>query len=87
MRMFSDAVGSASCTLYSDCYLTIFCKFKTLLKGASTPRALLVIQAAFDSFLFMLRLLDLDNVDFSEGRVIDQTLANATVADLTRLLS
>ena len=43
--------------------------------------------ASFERFLFLLRLLGLDNVDFSEGRVIDQTLANATVADLTRLLS
>ena len=42
-------------------------------------------QASFERFLLLLRLLDLDNVDFNEGRVIDQKLTNATVADLTRL--
>ena len=41
--------------------------------------------ASFERFLFLLRLLGLDNVDFNEGRVIDQKLANAIVADLTRL--
>ena len=40
---------------------------------------------AFERFLFLLRLLDLDNVDINEGRIIDQKLANAIVADLTRL--
>ena len=38
-----------------------------------------------ETFLFLLGFLDLDNVDFNEGRVIDQKLANAAVADLTRL--
>jgi hypothetical protein len=42
-------------------------------------------QASFERFLFLLRLLDLDNVDFNECRVIDQKLANAIVTDLTRL--
>ena len=43
------------------------------------------IVLAFERFLFLLRLFDLDNVDINEGRIIDQKLANAIVADLTRL--
>jgi len=39
----------------------------------------------FGSLFILLRLPDLDNVDFNEGRVIDQKLVNAIVAALTRI--
>ena len=69
----------------ANAFLAYLRAFSSLRLDFLRSRTQAELVASFERFLFLLRLLDLDNVDINEGRVIDQKLANAIVADLTRL--